>query len=535
MVQDALRLPPYPSTPSRKNLASSQLASLNQTIASTLGIIVSLPHEKRDTPSARNYLSTYAKDGAFQTLQTLIWKETSKQNRSSNEQLIQNRSLLLAEKIALYSFGLDVETLLDLSIIYSRTHPTRLSPVFAAALKSNPSLPQTITKDLVSSFTILLSQQTPTSQGLYAQRKVAECIYSFLRGARGTPELIRPFTHKKQFILALASLYDVGMTVIAASYGGIPALTAGISARDREADEWERIWVETKVTLMDSFHIIFTTLLDDLASAAAGPRLADEAERTFDTIFALLEVPSSSSTQIATPFLNQSLLADYQQSYSLSITLAKALSHAQEKDVRLDLLESTLQSLEPNSDTKGPKPRNAGALKILLRSSGIQPGIDNQGTRQYKPQPPTSAPASTPIISNKGKGKSRAPDRPSALSDPDLDIKATEVLDILPDWSIDYVKLLLAHDRYGRNPEKVIEALLEGTAPPEEELHQDLQAVDEFEAEGYASEGGGAMQPDPKTFYDVASRKNVFDDQALDVSNLRVGKKTAGYVPYRYL
>jgi hypothetical protein len=55
------------------------------------------------------------------------------------------------------------------------------------------------------------------------------------------------------------------------------------------------------------------------------------------------------------------------------------------------------------------------------------------------------------------------------------------VLDILPDTSPEYIKLLLAHDRYGRDPEKVLEALLEGTAMSEEELECDLRVKEELE------------------------------------------------------
>ncbi|KDR80056.1 hypothetical protein GALMADRAFT_242276 [Galerina marginata CBS 339.88] len=534
MTTDVLRLPTYPPSHLRKDWAPSQAATLNQNIASALGVVLALPADKRDNPSTRNFLTSYSKDTAVQTLQDLIWKHSSSGNsdthpKSSDEKAIQKRSLLLAEKLASSPPGLDVQTLLDLSIIYARSQPSHLHRVFESAFQSDPSLSQIISNDLVPGFTTLLSQQTPTSQGLYAQRKVAECIYSFLRGAKGTPDLVRPFSRNKSFLETLAANYDVGMAATASSYGGIPALTAGISAQDRDADEWEQIWVESKVTLLDSFHILLTILLDDLASCPPGPQLAAEAERIFDIIFALLETSSSSSSTLgpnvaSTPFLNQSLLADYQQSYSLSQTLAAALKHAQEKDVRLDLLESTLQSLDTTSDDE--KPKNAGALKILLRSSGVQPGIDNLGTRNTRSKAtvdPVSRNSSTPVPN--GKGKSRAPAPPPVPSDPDLDVKATQVLDILPDTPIDYVKLLLAHDRYGRNPEKVIEALLEGTAMSREELEQNMQASTGID---YGGDGSDAYVPEnPKPVYNVDQRRNIFDDE-LDTSRLRVGKKAAG-------
>jgi activating signal cointegrator complex subunit 2 len=378
-----------------------------------------------------------------------------------------------------------------------------------------------ISDDLVPGFTTLLSQQSPSSQGLYAQRKVAECIFSFLRGAKGVPDLIRPFAHSKPFILGLTSLYNDGMASIAVSYGGIPALMAGIAAENRAADEWETIWVETKVVVLDSFHLVLTALFDDLAGCPQGPQLAEEAERTFDIIFALLEVPPSSfpSDIPGTPFLNQTLLVDYQQHYHLSRTLSTALRHAQEKDARLDLLESTLQSFDSGQGSRN----NPGALKILLRSSDIQPGIDNLGkrnTRSRTEQAQTTAPQAQP--DPKGKRKAQAPE-----SDPELDIKATQVLDVLPDTSPEYIKLLLAHDRYGRDPEKVLGALLEGTAMSLEELEHDLREKEELERK-YGDGADGAVGNEVE--YRGEQRRNVFEDEQVDLSRYRVGKKDTGFV-----
>ena len=520
MANDIIDLPAYPSTASRKRLSPSQTATLNQTIASALGTVLALPPEKRDTLSTREFLVTYSKDTAFQTLQNVIWRDTTT-SLSAAEKTIQKRCLLLAEKLAQSPPGLDIQTLLDLSIIYARVQPSLLHRVFSAALQSDPTLPKIISEDLVPSFTTLLSQQSPSSQGLYAQRKVAECIFSFLRGAKGIPDLIRPFAQSKPFILGLTSLYNTGMASIAVSYGGIPALMTGISAENRAADEWETIWVETKVAVLDSFHFVLTALLDDLAACPQGARLAEEAERTFDIIFALLDVPPSSTASDipGTPFLDQTLLADYQQHYPLLRTLSTSLRHAQEKDARLDVLESTLQSFDSGEGSRN----HPGALKILLRSSGIQPGIDNLGKRNTHPhteQAQTTAPQSQ--LDLKGKRKAKTPN-----SDPDLDIKATQVLDILPDTSPEYIKLLLAHDRYGRDPEKVLGALLEGTAMSLEDLEHDLRESEELErkyGDGAKETVGNEME------YRVEQRRNVFEDEQVDLSRYRVGKKDTGFV-----
>ena len=527
MVQEIPRLPGYPSTQDCKTLSPSQVASVNQNIAAAISIILALPADKRNTLAIRNFLTTYAKDTAFQTLQNLIWQDESNQTPSrstGNRKLIHQRSLLLAEKLASSSSEIGIGLLLDLAIIYVRLRFSRIQSVFLASFKSNPTaLTETVSVDLVPGLTALLSREgTSASQGLYAMRKVAECIFSFLRasgGSKGVSEFVRPFAYSKPFTLALASFYDSGLTTIASTYGGLSAIATGMSNQGREPDEWETIWVETKVALLDAFHIIITSLLEDLASCPAGPRLAFEAERTFDIIFNLLQIPSSSSTTIIpdippTPFLNRPLLADYQESYSLSKTLAKALHHAQEKDARLDLLENSLHSFHTEVEkhySDHAEERNPGALNILLRSSGIQYRMDNRGTRNRPATAPTASIATATLSTSNNsalkqnnsstqtvleldrKGKGRAKERPSDPSDDiDLDLKIIQVLDILPDLSSTYIRLLLTDNRYGGDAEKVVAALLEGTA------------LDE--------------------------RRNVFDEEVLDVNLFRTGKKTIGLV-----
>jgi activating signal cointegrator complex subunit 2 len=236
--------------------------------------------------------------------------------------------------------------------------------------------------------------------------------------------------------------------------------------------------VETKVSLVDAFHIIVRALLDDMVSSS-GAALAIEADRTFDIIFALLSLPSSS--QPGTPFLDRSLLADYQQTYDLSRTLASSLRHAEEKDARLDLLESSLRSINSSSE------KEPGALKILLRSSGLAPGVGNRAKNYSK----------TPDTKGKVKDVSLPP-----VEDPELDLKVTQVLDILPEHEPEYIRALLVHPFY-TTPEKVVEALLEGTAPSADELTAATAKADEISS--YV-------------------RQNVYDDD-MDLSRVRVGKK----------
>lgn len=478
-------------------MPSSQLAVINKKIATALRQALALPPSQINNPALGTFISTYSKDAALQTLQALIWETPGA--ASQVEQDIRKRTLALAVKIA-PSVGFDIQTLLDLAIVYTKTNLSQTRSIFEAAVSLDSSIISSIASELVPAFTLLLS--TTNSPGLYGLRKAVHCISSFLQAAG--PSVVRCFSTSKEFILALAKLYDGGLADVAQSYGGIIALQR---AESRALDDWERIWIECKVALVDSFHVIITTLLHDLSNAS-GSILASESERAFDILFNLIEVsstPSSSQEQPATPFLNQSLLVDYQHSYDLSRTLGSALSHV-EKDPRVDVLQSTLNSFENQVDNTQHSftRKNPGVLRLLLRSSGIPPGIDNLG---------------------KGKGKGKAlsstalPFQPNHSStshaDPNLDLKVTQVLDILPEHSSQYIRDLLSSRDYpfAGSAEKVVEALLEGIAPSHEQLLQSRNVV--------APHAAGA---DEFSEY-VKQRQNVFAGEHIDESQVRVGKK----------
>ncbi|KAF5355264.1 hypothetical protein D9758_006046 [Tetrapyrgos nigripes] len=488
-------LPPYPSSHARKSLPASQLAILNQKIAICLTSTLSLPPAKCDKPATRTFIATYASDTALQTLQSLIWEPDT--SSSKDEKLIRRNVLRLAERLAP---SLNAQTLVDLAVVYGTINPSRTRTVFAAAFKTNSSL-SNAGPELVSAFTTLL--ESGESLGLYNLRKSSHCISCLLRVL--PPEALQYFAHSKDFYIAIAKAYDQRLVSIANSYGGL-SIIQNAEGRELAWDDWEKIWLETKVALMDSFHACISFLLKQLA-AASGRNLAVEVERAFEIVFGLLQLDSSASDGSSpTPFLNQSLLADYQHSYDLTRTLSAALRHAEERDARLDLLESSLRSLDgASSGSSSPGAgssthKNPGVLKLLLRSSGVPVGVDNLGKGKHV---------------DKGKAKEVYLSEPvhasSSNPDPDLDVKISQVLDIFPDQSPEYIKALLSHSSYPfhGNPEKLIEALLEGTAPPYEQLLQTEET----------------SVPANKEAYSVSERRNIFDDNEMDLSKLRVGKK----------
>lgn len=500
------RLPPYPSVHARRQLPASQLTSLNRIIASTLSQIIALPPEKQKSEILRVYVQSYARDASSQVLQTLIWGPQDNTRLSSDEQLIRKYTIQLAERIVP---NLDLQILLDLAIGYSTSKECKLKlkAVLKAAAESRRHIHEAIENDLLPALTLLLSPPSSSqNQGLYGLRRAAHCIISFLRVSPDS--FIRLFSHSKPFLLGLAHAYQNSLPSIATSYGGINVLQNAIDRPSETGmDEWEKIWVDTKIALIDAFHIAFSRMVEDITSAE-GRLLGIEAERTFDIVFALLEqFSSSSSTSPLTPFLNQSLLSDYHQSYSLSHMLTSALKHAEEKDARLDIIEATLA----NFDSGGSERKDPGALKIVLRSYGIQQGIDNRGPRAKATDTSVPRNVSHNDASSSKKGKEKALE---PVEDLELDRKVSQVLDVLPDVSTHYVRLLLESDEFKGDLERVLGALLEENAPSEEVLLSEIKRDDHKSTVNYT----------------LSQRLNVFDGQNMDLSQVRSGKKNIEYV-----
>ncbi|KAF9494967.1 hypothetical protein BDN71DRAFT_1392350 [Pleurotus eryngii] len=497
-VPTVFPLSPYPSARARQALPASKLSALNRAVASTLSQTLVLPPATRDTLATRAFVKSYASDAATQALHDLVWGTTKTSTVSAVEKSIHRNVLLLAEKLA----EIDLQTLVDLSVVYARNHTSRVKYIFSNAPTS--MLPG-VNDELVPAFTRLLS-----TQGIYAIRKVAHAIKSFVTSC--TPEAVGCFAHSKPFILALARAYGSGLSDIARSYGGEQVITAQLflpegQTQSRALDEWERLWLETKVDLIDTFHVIMKALVDDITNAN-GRALAGESERVFDIVFSLKEMVSSSPpspSSSSTPFVNSPLLDDYSRTYDLSRTLGSALQRASEKDARLDILESYIRGVG------GKRADNKGALKLLLRSSGIN---TNHSRAPLARHPDIPIPSSN---ADKGKGKApSAPEPPQNVADdPILLSQISQIHDMLPHISESYIRaLLLAPDSYpfSGSVERVIDALLNDSAPAEEDIVPRV-------------ENTGGYAEDAKSYeVTVGSRANVFDEDEMDLNLVRKGK-----------
>ena len=502
-------LPAYPSTKTRESLTPSQSATLLQTISNALVQALSLSDSQLSNISPGTFIASYVKDVAQQSLHALVWS-TANPSMSPTEREIRHSVFLLSERLA--SLGkFDVQTLVDFSVAYSQVSPGRLRALFLAAFVQAPAssaLVENVEKSAVPAFTALLSSQ---EQGLYGLRKTAHILLSLLRPA--PPPVTRAFARNEAFVRALATAYHAGLAALAESYGGLRALAAPGSSTGtgapREPDEWERLFLDTKVALLDAFQVLMRTLLDDVASVpAAGPALAANAEPAFAVVFALIELqtPALPDTLAPTPFLNRSLLADYQHAYDLSRTLKDTLRRTE--DARADVLEAALRAMTDGAQS-GP-----GALRLVLRSSGVPPGIDGRGRGS----------AGKGDVKGKGRAKDvgQRVDRSSpsgrAVPDEQLDVAVAQVLDLFPDQDPGYLRYVLGHGDYPYkgDAEKMIAALLDGTAPSPE----DVQAA--VEGDDVAVRDTNAHEEAEFTF--TRERRNVFDDDVMDLSRIRFGK-----------
>jgi len=486
-------LPPYPPKAAQKSLPRSQLSTLNKKIALGLAQVLDLPPQKRDNQSCREFVASYAQDTALQILEALIWgrgDDLDPDKWTKDEKLIRQRTLLLAERLAASkasnSASLDLQTLLDLSIVFYPTHPSRVRSLFSTALASTPSLKLAVEIETVPAFTQLFSPSGGAiNTGLYGLRKAAQCLKSFI--VPSPPEFTRLFALNEQFVVALAGAYNHGLSSLAASYGFT-------GSQDAQNAQDQKIFVETKVALMDAFH---TMVKSGMVNVVVSGESNGDIQKVLEVLLALADPPTTSSPHVPSnatstkpiPFLNRTLLKDYHDTYDFKTTLTAALRNREQDDARIDLFEAQLRS------TVGGE-RRPGALKILLHSSG----------------------APLPRADRKGKGRAD-PDRvetpPPVNPSGDLDVKVTQVLDILPGTPPDYVRALLQHPDYPfkGNPERVVDALLEGTAPPMEELNQ--PAVDRPPR---------PEEPGQEQFVYTQGRRNVFDDQEMDPAHVRIGK-----------
>ncbi|KAG8770365.1 hypothetical protein FRC12_004309 [Ceratobasidium sp. 428] len=264
-----------------------------------------------------------------------------------------------------------------------------------------------------------------------------------------------------------AGLFAQGSFIkaLAESYQNhLPKLANSLGGIHLQANNstYETTWVETKADLLDSYDTIIRTL-------AKSPRNVD---RALETIFQVFDVPHKSSAS-SLSFFNTSLNDDLNRVAGL-VELFKDTVPAD--DARLEVLNAQLNPI---------------ALSIDLGIFALLP------VRTHE------VPVALPQL-DKGKGKETAVPEPVLDLDPDLDVLVAQVLDLLPDHDPLSVRAALQLPWFNRSADALINALLEGEELPPPQTKSSAVS--------------------PKTFA-PPERRNVFDDDEMDYSRLRIGKK----------
>lgn len=348
-----------------------------------------------------------------------------------------------------------------------------LQSSLCVALSLSPSLRSEFGKGGVpSAFEeafLLNERRAMDGEKLHALWRVSFCLVALL--SISPPEVLDVFVSNTKLLVGLAKCYDT------------------VLSRDSPAGSEHRISkiaLHSKVNIIDSVHILFE-------------HCSSRPWAILDMLFPIFDLPTTSPPSSPTailPFGNRTLLGDYEATYKLS----SRLSSDDEGDPRYEFVRARLRSLVGRPGTSHPfmNPEASGALAALL--------------------PLTKASmAEEPALRDKGKGKAT---EPATSNDENTETDAvyaamSQILDVLPDENSAFLQACLNHpDFHGPDAaEKLLGALLEGGPLPD--------GLDRLR-DGTGQNSGGTTTESEADL--VASRRNVFENDPMDFSRLRVGK-----------
>ena len=238
------------------------------------------------------------------------------------------------------------------------------------------------------------------------------------------------------------------------------------------------IRIRTKAQLLETFHHLLdvsflTPLQDPTTTTEDKAGFVQELDEMLSELFGEAAKEKSEKAD-KTFFCNASLLRDLEYYYCISDTLEKSLGR------NLDRLGRDV----------------LGRFKSLLGSGDQDDGYEILlGSR-------------TTQRSN-GKGVEVEVSESATPSD-DLTPAITQILDLFPNYNASFITRCLLHPRFDRSTELVIAALLEDDLPSDLREDYSIRAEDE------------EATPVPVTI----TRRNVFDDEKIDMAKLTRGKAT---------
>jgi activating signal cointegrator complex subunit 2 len=460
-------LPPFRPSIVKQKLPFEQFGSIQRLLSAQIQLFL------QNSPSPSTvlaFLQAYLSDAAHECLESLSSTTPVVGSASPNTTLLRQRVLALLGHLAEnHPKSITQAILIDTIIVYGSKNAIHVKRFLSDLLDRRELQFKTA---IAASLSRMLSEiSSSTRCTIEGVRRAAHILATVVRTE--VPAILDGLIDGNTTISDMTTIYD----------RILPPFLLDARLDDIPLSSGARSWLQTKVDLLDSFHILTGHLL------ASDRHLESGVTLLFDLTSSVEDVKEKEKS----PFVHFPLIADYQHQFDLAQRLT--LLNATHDDPRLDVLIVTIANLAPAD------PSDLGPLSLLLDNSV------------------TNGPLSYGATSGrKGKGK-------AARVDDGVEEAVTQVLSILPEQDPDFLRACLAHPTFtgSDRTEKLMSALLEGNIPAELMMEEPgVSSVNEPSLLLPSTKDGTGQEQEYKY---TKGRQNVFDDQPFDISALRIGKK----------
>ncbi|KAG8933884.1 hypothetical protein FRC03_010925 [Tulasnella sp. 419] len=429
-----------------------------------------------DPTAVFSFIDRHAADVAQTTISSSIThpKEDTDLPSSVTSKLrcIKLQTFLLAERLP--KISLTIRLLQNLLLIVELPKESSIMVKILTSAFLMSEITASIKMEVIPEMTSLLAspyRARPRSPQSFisSSMRLSQVMKSWVRLQHN--EVIQAFSQHSKFVLELAKSYGIYMWEVAEALGGVPP------SSDANVPEWVEQWIEIKVGYLDVFHYIMDNLVENasIPDAAEWHDGSDVRAILVKLLSVMLDMHAELQPPVPIPhrnwLLNMSLLADYEHYYNLSARLNACQSETADSMVSF-LITQLKDLIKP-----GIGGDSVGGLRYILKNAHL----------------------STRYVRGRESGSKQADVTDKGTKD--LELSITQVLGILPEETRDFVQAALLHPFFAGSSEKVISAILEGSAFPPE-----LESLRHPEEQGA-----------------MVERRNIFDDE-MDYSRLRFGK-----------
>lgn len=308
--------------------------------------------------------------------------------------------------------------------------------------------------------------RVPPTQTLTSLHRILHVLAAILRTKNSSIMAAFLSPDNTKGLSYLMQIYDTILPSIRGSLPGTP-----------EHSDWGATWLRIKICILDILHDCVTYLVDNASSR----------ELLLDTMMNLTKATRNGNTQTAA-LLDSPLLVDYENLFAFSAILDSLGVRSDDMKIR-HLTQIFL-----------PYGENVHMESAILQTLFHDADVEKTPLARTRDFPPTTT-----------KGKGRAT-QAQVEDESRIEEVIVHVLEILPDQDPEFLRRCLQHPTYRGEDgkDKLIASLLDGSIP--------IELMDAAEPSGQSTVIDASMEA-------VEKRRNVFDDQLIDLSSLRIGKK----------